>query len=38
MSYVLGEDTPDIDASVSGGLAKHVYSLFKNIQTSNIGV
>ena len=38
MSYVRGQDTPDTDASVSDGLVKHVYSLFKNIQTSNFGV
>ena len=38
MSYVRGEDTPDTDASVSDGLVKFVYLLFKNIQTSNLGV
>ena len=38
MSYVRGEDTPDTDASASDGLVKHVYSLFKNIQTSSLGV
>ena len=38
MSYVRGEDTPDTDASVSDRLVKHVYSLFKTIQTSNSGV
>ena len=36
MLYVRGEDTPDTDAFVS--LVKHVYSLLKNIQTSNLGV
>ena len=29
MSYVRWEDPPDTDASVSDGLVKHVYSLFK---------
>ena len=38
MSCVRGEDTLDTDASVSDGLVKHVYSLSKNIQTSNLGV
>ena len=38
MLYLRREDTPDTDASVSDGLVKHVYSLFKSIQTSNLGV
>ena len=29
MSYVRWEDTPDTDASVSDGLVKYVYTLFK---------
>ena len=38
MLYVHGEDTLDSDASVSDRLVKHVYWLFKNIQTSGLGV
>ena len=38
LAYVPGEDTPDTDTSVSDRLVKHVYSLFKNNQTSNLGV
>ena len=42
MSYVRGGrggvDTPDTDATVSDELVKLVYSLFKNIQTSNLSV
>ena len=38
MSYVREEDTQDTDASVSDGLVKNVFSLSKNIQTSNLGV
>ena len=38
MSYMPGEDTPNPDASVSDGIVKHVYSLFKSIQTPNLGV
>ena len=34
----VGKDTPDTDATVSDELVKHVYSLFKNIQTSNLSV
>ena len=37
MSYVRGENTPATFASVSDGLVKHVYSLLKTIQTSNLG-
>ena len=37
-SYVRREDTPDTDASVSDGLVKHVYSLFKNNEGSNLVV
>ena len=36
MSY--GESTPDTDAPVNDGLVKHVNSVFKNIQTSDLGV
>ena len=38
MLYVRGEDTPDTDASVIDGHVMYVYSLLKNINTSNLGV
>ena len=38
MFYMRGENTPNIDAAISGGLVKPVYLLFQNIQTSNLGV